>query len=197
MGPWGSAGWSQRSAYTCNNFATVHKQQQHECRVSALEWHGVLQYTVGILDGAESVCDDQHRMLLHQPVQSRLHAHAAALLSKAEGVCACPATACRQDMPNAAQSLEQSAFLHCMHPQSSQVLCMRQRACTAASLSASRAEVASSNSRISGLRTRALAMAMRCRWPPLSCTPLSPHSCKLMCGGSPNWSPDPECSTKQ
>ena len=26
-------------------------------------------------------------------------------------------------------------------------------------------------------------MAMRCRWPPLSCTPLSPHSCKLRCSG--------------
>ena len=26
-------------------------------------------------------------------------------------------------------------------------------------------------------------MAMRCRWPPLSCTPLSPHSCKLRYSG--------------
>ena len=50
--------------------------------------------------------------------------------------------------------------------------------CTAASLSASKAEVASSSSRISGRRTSARAMAIRCLWPPLSCTPLSPHSCR-------------------
>ncbi|RLW11216.1 hypothetical protein DV515_00001494, partial [Chloebia gouldiae] len=35
-------------------------------------------------------------------------------------------------------------------------------------------EVASSRSRIWGLRTRARAMAMRCFWPPESWVPLSP-----------------------
>mmetsp|Transcript_26180 Transcript_26180/g.34909 ORF Transcript_26180/g.34909 Transcript_26180/m.34909 type:complete len:137 (+) Transcript_26180:824-1234(+) len=37
-------------------------------------------------------------------------------------------------------------------------------------------EVASSNSKIRGLRTRALAIAIRCFCPPLSCTPRSPTS---------------------
>mmetsp|Transcript_38596 Transcript_38596/g.54326 ORF Transcript_38596/g.54326 Transcript_38596/m.54326 type:complete len:128 (-) Transcript_38596:1852-2235(-) len=48
--------------------------------------------------------------------------------------------------------------------------------CTRASLSASRALVASSNNRIFGFRTRARAMATLCFCPPLSCTPRSPTS---------------------
>jgi hypothetical protein len=47
---------------------------------------------------------------------------------------------------------------------------------THTSLSASKAEVASSKSSTVGRRTRALAMAMRCFCPPLNCTPRSPHS---------------------
>lgn len=41
--------------------------------------------------------------------------------------------------------------------------------CTTASLSLSRALVASSNSIIFGRLIRHRAMQMRCRWPPLSC----------------------------
>mmetsp|Transcript_2322 Transcript_2322/g.5901 ORF Transcript_2322/g.5901 Transcript_2322/m.5901 type:complete len:81 (+) Transcript_2322:199-441(+) len=47
--------------------------------------------------------------------------------------------------------------------------------CTSDSLSASRAEVASSRSRMSPERTSARAMAMRCFWPPERVTPRSPH----------------------
>ncbi len=47
-------------------------------------------------------------------------------------------------------------------------------ACTIVSLSASRADVASSRSRIFGLRTSALAIAIRCFCPPLIWVPLSP-----------------------
>mmetsp|Transcript_112273 Transcript_112273/g.194979 ORF Transcript_112273/g.194979 Transcript_112273/m.194979 type:complete len:201 (-) Transcript_112273:1565-2167(-) len=47
--------------------------------------------------------------------------------------------------------------------------------CTICSDSPSRALVASSRSRIEGSRTRARAMATRCRWPPLSLSPLAPH----------------------
>ena len=46
--------------------------------------------------------------------------------------------------------------------------------CTIDSLSVSRAEVASSKRRILGFLTRALAMAIRCFCPPLSCAPRSP-----------------------
>ena len=42
------------------------------------------------------------------------------------------------------------------------------------SLSVSRAEVASSRRSILGSRIKALAMAIRCFWPPDSCVPLSP-----------------------
>mmetsp|Transcript_5946 Transcript_5946/g.13010 ORF Transcript_5946/g.13010 Transcript_5946/m.13010 type:complete len:94 (+) Transcript_5946:1755-2036(+) len=42
--------------------------------------------------------------------------------------------------------------------------------------SESRAEVASSRRRILGFFTRALAMAIRCFWPPESCPPPSPTS---------------------
>jgi len=42
------------------------------------------------------------------------------------------------------------------------------------SLSVSKADVASSNSKILGLRNKALAMATRCFCPPLNCVPLSP-----------------------
>mmetsp|Transcript_32112 Transcript_32112/g.45659 ORF Transcript_32112/g.45659 Transcript_32112/m.45659 type:complete len:126 (+) Transcript_32112:224-601(+) len=48
--------------------------------------------------------------------------------------------------------------------------------CTRASLSASRALVASSSKRTLGFLTKALAMAILCRCPPLSCTPRSPIS---------------------
>mmetsp|Transcript_100729 Transcript_100729/g.260215 ORF Transcript_100729/g.260215 Transcript_100729/m.260215 type:complete len:90 (+) Transcript_100729:418-687(+) len=48
--------------------------------------------------------------------------------------------------------------------------------CTCRSDSASRALVASSRSRIFGCLTSARAMAMRCFWPPDSCTPRSPTS---------------------
>mmetsp|Transcript_99143 Transcript_99143/g.296284 ORF Transcript_99143/g.296284 Transcript_99143/m.296284 type:complete len:114 (+) Transcript_99143:246-587(+) len=44
------------------------------------------------------------------------------------------------------------------------------------SLAASRAAVASSSSKMAGSRTRALAMATRCFWPPLSACPLLPTS---------------------
>mmetsp|Transcript_52180 Transcript_52180/g.121791 ORF Transcript_52180/g.121791 Transcript_52180/m.121791 type:complete len:143 (-) Transcript_52180:1916-2344(-) len=56
------------------------------------------------------------------------------------------------------------------------ICCMRESsaACTMASFSASNAEVASSNRRIRGLRTRARAMLRRCFWPPLRSWPLSP-----------------------
>mmetsp|Transcript_69515 Transcript_69515/g.154987 ORF Transcript_69515/g.154987 Transcript_69515/m.154987 type:complete len:102 (-) Transcript_69515:18-323(-) len=47
-------------------------------------------------------------------------------------------------------------------------------ACTTCSDSASRADVASSSSRTFGSINRARAMAIRCFWPPLSCTPRSP-----------------------
>lgn len=50
--------------------------------------------------------------------------------------------------------------------------------CTTASLSASKAEVASSSNSTVGLRTRARAIAIRCFWPPDRATPLSPHSYK-------------------
>mmetsp|Transcript_39389 Transcript_39389/g.100642 ORF Transcript_39389/g.100642 Transcript_39389/m.100642 type:complete len:96 (+) Transcript_39389:244-531(+) len=46
--------------------------------------------------------------------------------------------------------------------------------CTSLSLSASRAEVASSSSSTRGSLSTARAMATRCFWPPLSCTPRSP-----------------------
>mmetsp|Transcript_120237 Transcript_120237/g.335454 ORF Transcript_120237/g.335454 Transcript_120237/m.335454 type:complete len:82 (+) Transcript_120237:676-921(+) len=46
--------------------------------------------------------------------------------------------------------------------------------CTVASDSASRAEVASSRIMMDGSRRRALAIAMRCFWPPESCMPFSP-----------------------
>mmetsp|Transcript_98907 Transcript_98907/g.280177 ORF Transcript_98907/g.280177 Transcript_98907/m.280177 type:complete len:81 (+) Transcript_98907:163-405(+) len=56
-------------------------------------------------------------------------------------------------------------------------LCMASRdACTARSLSASSALVGSSSSSTRGFRRRARAMAIRCLWPPLSCTPRSPTS---------------------
>mmetsp|Transcript_46567 Transcript_46567/g.149534 ORF Transcript_46567/g.149534 Transcript_46567/m.149534 type:complete len:149 (+) Transcript_46567:1950-2396(+) len=48
--------------------------------------------------------------------------------------------------------------------------------CTTFSLSVSSADVASSRSRILGLRTTARAMAMRCFCPPESCVPRSPTS---------------------
>mmetsp|Transcript_70441 Transcript_70441/g.206063 ORF Transcript_70441/g.206063 Transcript_70441/m.206063 type:complete len:84 (-) Transcript_70441:2190-2441(-) len=48
--------------------------------------------------------------------------------------------------------------------------------CTWRSESASSALVASSRSSTFGLRTRALAMAIRCFCPPESCTPRSPTS---------------------
>mmetsp|Transcript_140719 Transcript_140719/g.392225 ORF Transcript_140719/g.392225 Transcript_140719/m.392225 type:complete len:124 (-) Transcript_140719:1328-1699(-) len=48
--------------------------------------------------------------------------------------------------------------------------------CTTCSLSTSSALVASSSNRTLGLFTIARAMAMRCFWPPLSCTPRSPTS---------------------
>lgn len=54
-------------------------------------------------------------------------------------------------------------------------------ACTMVSLSASRADVASSSRRILGLRTRALAMAILCFCPPLSWVPLSPTSVSNFC----------------
>mmetsp|Transcript_48102 Transcript_48102/g.128751 ORF Transcript_48102/g.128751 Transcript_48102/m.128751 type:complete len:81 (-) Transcript_48102:392-634(-) len=47
---------------------------------------------------------------------------------------------------------------------------------TSASLSASKALVASSNRSTRGLRTSARAMEMRCFWPPESWTPRSPTS---------------------
>mmetsp|Transcript_56270 Transcript_56270/g.155754 ORF Transcript_56270/g.155754 Transcript_56270/m.155754 type:complete len:82 (-) Transcript_56270:194-439(-) len=47
---------------------------------------------------------------------------------------------------------------------------------TSFSLSLSSADVASSRRRTLGLDITARAMAMRCRWPPLSCTPRSPTS---------------------
>mmetsp|Transcript_34656 Transcript_34656/g.62391 ORF Transcript_34656/g.62391 Transcript_34656/m.62391 type:complete len:99 (+) Transcript_34656:1389-1685(+) len=46
--------------------------------------------------------------------------------------------------------------------------------CTTRSLTVSRALVASSKSSTAGSRTMALAMAMRCFCPPLSCIPRSP-----------------------
>mmetsp|Transcript_107561 Transcript_107561/g.186730 ORF Transcript_107561/g.186730 Transcript_107561/m.186730 type:complete len:85 (+) Transcript_107561:399-653(+) len=48
--------------------------------------------------------------------------------------------------------------------------------CTTFSLSMSKALVASSNSSTFGCFRMARAMAMRCFWPPLSCTPRSPTS---------------------
>mmetsp|Transcript_72859 Transcript_72859/g.235731 ORF Transcript_72859/g.235731 Transcript_72859/m.235731 type:complete len:84 (-) Transcript_72859:2085-2336(-) len=48
--------------------------------------------------------------------------------------------------------------------------------CTWRSDSASSALVASSSSSTLGRRTMARAMAMRCFWPPESCTPRSPTS---------------------
>mmetsp|Transcript_14206 Transcript_14206/g.44155 ORF Transcript_14206/g.44155 Transcript_14206/m.44155 type:complete len:134 (-) Transcript_14206:1731-2132(-) len=48
--------------------------------------------------------------------------------------------------------------------------------CTSCSLSTSSALVASSRSRTFGRFTTARAMARRCFWPPLSCTPRSPTS---------------------
>mmetsp|Transcript_6020 Transcript_6020/g.16039 ORF Transcript_6020/g.16039 Transcript_6020/m.16039 type:complete len:87 (+) Transcript_6020:654-914(+) len=48
--------------------------------------------------------------------------------------------------------------------------------CTTFSECMSRAEVASSSSRILGFFTTALAMATRCFCPPESCTPRSPTS---------------------
>lgn len=49
------------------------------------------------------------------------------------------------------------------------------------SLSLSRAEVASSNNKIFGCRRRALAIAIRCFWPPESCVPLSPTRVLYFC----------------
>ncbi|URD95981.1 hypothetical protein MUK42_36061 [Musa troglodytarum] len=46
--------------------------------------------------------------------------------------------------------------------------------CTSFSDSESSALVASSRSRIAGFFNIALAMAIRCFWPPESCSPLSP-----------------------
>mmetsp|Transcript_15374 Transcript_15374/g.24259 ORF Transcript_15374/g.24259 Transcript_15374/m.24259 type:complete len:133 (-) Transcript_15374:322-720(-) len=57
-------------------------------------------------------------------------------------------------------------------------------ACTRCSLSASRAEVASSSSSTRGRRTSARAMAIRCFWPPLSCTPFSPTSVSYPSGSA-------------
>mmetsp|Transcript_3678 Transcript_3678/g.7594 ORF Transcript_3678/g.7594 Transcript_3678/m.7594 type:complete len:118 (+) Transcript_3678:254-607(+) len=57
-------------------------------------------------------------------------------------------------------------------------------ACTKCSLSASKAEVASSSSKILGLRTSALAIAILCFWPPDSCTPRSPTSVSNWSGNS-------------
>mmetsp|Transcript_23643 Transcript_23643/g.60375 ORF Transcript_23643/g.60375 Transcript_23643/m.60375 type:complete len:107 (-) Transcript_23643:248-568(-) len=48
--------------------------------------------------------------------------------------------------------------------------------CTTFSLSTSSALVASSSKRTFGRFATARAMAMRCFWPPLNCTPLSPTS---------------------
>mmetsp|Transcript_18040 Transcript_18040/g.24766 ORF Transcript_18040/g.24766 Transcript_18040/m.24766 type:complete len:104 (-) Transcript_18040:1600-1911(-) len=48
--------------------------------------------------------------------------------------------------------------------------------CTIRSLVASRAEVASSNNSTTGFLMRALAMAIRCFWPPLIEDPLDPTS---------------------
>mmetsp|Transcript_5858 Transcript_5858/g.24488 ORF Transcript_5858/g.24488 Transcript_5858/m.24488 type:complete len:155 (+) Transcript_5858:268-732(+) len=53
---------------------------------------------------------------------------------------------------------------------------------TMCSLSASKADVASSNSRMCGCRAKARAMAMRCAWPPESATPRSPTSVSRRCG---------------
>mmetsp|Transcript_89461 Transcript_89461/g.266862 ORF Transcript_89461/g.266862 Transcript_89461/m.266862 type:complete len:82 (-) Transcript_89461:2157-2402(-) len=56
-------------------------------------------------------------------------------------------------------------------------LMARSRAsCTRRSLSPSRADVASSSSSTLGRGSTARAMATRCRWPPLNCTPRSPTS---------------------
>lgn len=49
---------------------------------------------------------------------------------------------------------------------------------TTCSLSASRSLVESSSTRISGFRIRALAMAIRCFWPPDTLPPFSPASSK-------------------
>mmetsp|Transcript_16851 Transcript_16851/g.46053 ORF Transcript_16851/g.46053 Transcript_16851/m.46053 type:complete len:109 (+) Transcript_16851:229-555(+) len=57
-------------------------------------------------------------------------------------------------------------------------------ACTTCSLWASRADVASSSSRMRGFATMARAMAMRCFCPPLSCVPRSPHSVSNLPGSS-------------
>mmetsp|Transcript_78905 Transcript_78905/g.198284 ORF Transcript_78905/g.198284 Transcript_78905/m.198284 type:complete len:99 (-) Transcript_78905:228-524(-) len=56
--------------------------------------------------------------------------------------------------------------------------------CTTPSLSVSKALVASSNRRITGARTSARAMAMRCFCPPLSCAPRSPTSVRYFSGKS-------------
>ena len=52
---------------------------------------------------------------------------------------------------------------------------------TSNSQAASRAEVASSSSRILGLQTRARAIAIRCFCPPLSCEPRSPARVSYCC----------------
>ena len=52
---------------------------------------------------------------------------------------------------------------------------------TTASLSLSRAEVASSNKRILGLEMSARAMAIRCFCPPLMCVPCCPTSVSYFC----------------
>ena len=62
-------------------------------------------------------------------------------------------------------------------------LTLSRAACTTASLSVSRADVASSSRRILGSFTRARAMAMRCFWPPLSWMPRSPTSVSYFCEG--------------
>lgn len=61
------------------------------------------------------------------------------------------------------------------------VCTLSRAACTMVSLSASSADVASSNRRIFGLRTRARAMAILCFCPPLIWVPLSPTSVSNFC----------------
>mmetsp|Transcript_21190 Transcript_21190/g.31528 ORF Transcript_21190/g.31528 Transcript_21190/m.31528 type:complete len:100 (-) Transcript_21190:1231-1530(-) len=56
--------------------------------------------------------------------------------------------------------------------------------CTSASDVASSALVASSSSKIVGLRSSALAIAIRCFWPPDNLNPLSPTSVSYCSGNS-------------
>ena len=53
--------------------------------------------------------------------------------------------------------------------------------CAILSLSVSNADAASSRIRMAGLRISALAIAIRCFWPPLSCAPRSPTSVSNFC----------------